>query len=402
MRREVRRDFPRARGFLDGRRRAADEDARARRRFLRRRRVERPFDANRADVREEREARRRSRLQRVAHEMLIEIEHRREVRRREGCADQVRARRRVEAHAHRRAAAAAEECFRTLLAAAGRAGSRAACADGAASAPRRSATALRTRCAIAVTVRLRRAETAAANPVDQPQPLAIEQDLELLAGHGPESGRRHVVAEDRRHRDRVLPIGGEDVFDQDAATRPERQAFDVVVLRRVFRRAIHDQPRRRRLPDCEPADFSGRVHVRLDERRRDAKRAGDVVEPMRGIVGRQIDARIDVEREDVADRVGVLRPIQAMEAGRRRVSDRRAIQFVFEIRDEAVVGGFVRSAGVGGRHHAGAQLPHDQFPLVRVLADARRIKVVERQLPGRFLAGGLCALIVASDAVAIQ
>src|SRR5438445_437956 len=73
MRREIRRDLPRARGFLGGHRRAADEDARARRRFLRRRRVERPFDANRADVREEREAGRRSRLQRVAHEMLIEI-----------------------------------------------------------------------------------------------------------------------------------------------------------------------------------------------------------------------------------------------------------------------------------------------------------------------------------------
>ena len=41
--------------------------------------VERPFDADRADVREERVARRRARSARRAHEVLIEIEQRREV-----------------------------------------------------------------------------------------------------------------------------------------------------------------------------------------------------------------------------------------------------------------------------------------------------------------------------------
>ena len=50
-------------------------------------------------------------LQRVAHEVLIEVEQRREVGREERRADRVRPGRGLEAHAHRRAAAAAEERF---------------------------------------------------------------------------------------------------------------------------------------------------------------------------------------------------------------------------------------------------------------------------------------------------
>src|SRR6185436_15291669 len=97
----------------------------------------------------------------------------------------------------------------------------------------------------------------------------------------------------------------------------------------------------RRLADRQPADLSGGVQVRLDERRREAERTGDVVEPVRRIVRRKIRARIDREIEDIADRVGVLGAIQAMKAGRRGVYDGGPIELVLEPGDEAVVGDFV-------------------------------------------------------------
>src|SRR5881398_3630247 len=141
-------------------------------------------------MREEGEAGCWSRLQRVAHEVAIEIEQRRKVRREERRADLMLAHRRLEADAHGRAAAAAEECFRSLLAAAGRSG-------GAAAAARCCAAA--TGGGLAVTVRVGRAEPAAALPVEQLQALAVEQHFKLFARHRAETCRRHVVAEDWRH-----------------------------------------------------------------------------------------------------------------------------------------------------------------------------------------------------------
>ena len=55
--------------------------------------------------------------------------------------------------------------------------------------------------------------------------------VEPLARDRAEPGRRHVVAEDRRHGDRVLAVRGEQMIDEQSATRAERQPFDVIVLR---------------------------------------------------------------------------------------------------------------------------------------------------------------------------
>src|SRR4029453_18771964 len=103
-----------------------------------------------------------------------------------------------------------------------------------------AASALRRRCAVPSAVRLRGAKGGAALPVNQLQPLAIEENLELLARDRSEAGRRHVVAEDRCHRDRVLAVGRKDVLLKDAAAGAKRKPFDVVVLRAVLGRWIHD------------------------------------------------------------------------------------------------------------------------------------------------------------------
>ena len=182
VRREVGDDLPRAGRLVRRARRRADEDLAAARRVFRLRRVERTFDADRADVREEREAGRRTGLQRVAHEVLIEIEQRREVRLQERRAEHVLAGRRLHPHLHSVAAEIARRLCPRLPAATWR-----AAAIG------------------------RRGQRPPPCQSSICEALAVEQDFELLARHRTESGRRHVVAEDRRHRELVLAVGRENM-----------------------------------------------------------------------------------------------------------------------------------------------------------------------------------------------
>ena len=90
------------------------------------------------------------------------------------------------------------------------------------------------------------------------------------------------------------------------------------------------------IADRQGADLLGRRQIALLQRRRDAQHVGDIVEAVRRIVGRQQRRDVDVEREHVADRVGVLGAVQAMEhrpagIGRRR---RRPIQLALEPADQ--------------------------------------------------------------------
>ena len=190
--------------------------------------------------------------------------------------------------------------------------------------------------------------------------------------------------------------------DQQAAARAERQSLDVVVLRRVFRRAIDHQTGRRRFADGQPADFSRRGDIRLDQRGRQSERAGDVVKAVGGVVGRQQRRHVDVEIEDVANDVGVFRPIQAMQAGRRGVRGGRPVKLALEPGDEAGVGGLVGTPCACGRHHAGPQLADDALPDLRVLAHVLDIKIVERDLARGLLPGRFGPLVVAADTIAIQ
>src|SRR6185503_6676363 len=98
--REVRHDSARAGGFVRRGRRPAHQHPAPGRGVLRWRRVERTFDANRADVREKREARGWPGLQGVAREVAIEIQQRREIRGEECHAERVPTGRRVEPHGH--------------------------------------------------------------------------------------------------------------------------------------------------------------------------------------------------------------------------------------------------------------------------------------------------------------
>ena len=163
-------------------------------------------------------------------------------------------------------------------------------------------------------------------PVEELHALAVDRDLELFAGDLTQDGRK--VSGDTFHRECVVTVGGKLILDQDAAAGSERQPFDVEVLRRVSRHIEHRLRCSRDITNREPADFSRGRQVRLHQRRRHRQRARLVVEAMRRIVGRQELRGIHFEREEVANRIRVFRPVEAMKARGRHVSDGAAIELI--------------------------------------------------------------------------
>ena len=120
--------------------------------------------------------------------------------------------------------------------------------------------------------------------------------------------------------------------------------------------------------------------------------------PSLDAVGRQQRRDVDVEGQQVANGVGVFRPVQAMQ--RRRVEvgagRRRAVEARFEIAGEGVEHGALGPPRAARRHHARADLADDLFPRRRVLPDVFEIHPVEQQ------AAGLQPLVVTGDAVLIE
>ena len=154
--------------------------------------------------------------------------------------------------------------------------------------------------------------------------------------------------------------------------------------------------------------------VPLQQQRRHAQRVGDVVEAVARVVRRQQGRDIDVQSQQIADDVGVLRAVEAMEdGGPRQVGSRgpRGVQIGFEPRQERVAHPRVRARATGGRHRAGAELAGDLLPGFRVAADVVQVQRVEGQPDraelrgerrGRTAAALHDALVVAGHAIAIE
>src|SRR5262249_56721496 len=107
---------------------------------------------------------------------------------------------------------------------------------------------------------------------------------------------------------------------------------------------------------------------------------------------------VDVEIEEIANDVGVLGPVQTMEDNRAWIDARRrlAIELGFEKVAQRLVVGERRTADIRRRHHARAELAHDPFPDVWMIACRREIEMFERKVRG------LQPVVMAGDAVLVE
>ena len=227
--------------------------------------------------------------------------------------------------------------------------------------------------------------------------LAVERDLHLVVhAHRRQAENADAAAPDA---ELVFGIEREHVLHQQAAARAERQPLAVHRLRQPARWQIGGEVGAdRRIAHRQAGDLRRRRHVGLHQRRRDAEHAGHVVEALARVVAGQEGRGVHRQRQQIANGVGVLRPVQPVQHRRAGVGRRRGrpIDRGFHRGREPVERDAVRAWRVGRRHHAGPHLARDLLPHLRVLAGARHRQPVERE------AAGLQPRVVAGDAVAID
>ena len=203
-----------------------------------------------------------------------------------------------------------------------------------------------------------------------------------------ELGLEHVVGVERER----VAHGG-------SANRSERKPVDVLVLREVLADAERVAAGGKvGIADGHSRDLHGGGHVLFLQGRRDAEHVRDVVEAVRGVVGRQERRDVDFEVEQVAHRVRILGAVQAVEDRRAGIRMRGGlgVERGFERRLHRVVRRLVGMADALRRHGARLQFTHDFLPEPRVRPCPGGIEALERQT------ARLQTLAVTADAVLVQ
>ena len=188
--------------------------------------------------------------------------------------------------------------------------------------------------------------------------------------------------------------------DGDAPARPERQ---------VLAHAAVLEPHRGQdvgiggrldagVSDREPADAPRREDVAVEQGRRHREDVGHVVEAEVRVVGRQQGRGVDVERQQIAHRVGVLPAVQPVDGGAARigVGGSDAVEGRLQRRGDGGVGSRLGPRPARRRHRPRAQLPDDLLPRRGMVAHPDGVHRVEGE-PRRQQ-----ALVVAGDAVAVE
>ncbi len=161
-----------------------------------------------------------------------------------------------------------------------------------------------------------------------------------------------------------------------------------------------DRRTRRRQTGREPRDLASHRHVALQVGGRNREDIGEIVEAaVRGVVSGQQRFHVEVEREQVANRVAVFGAIEAMDRGDPagiRSGRPRPIDVVLQRGRHRVIGGGIGTRPSGRRHRPGSKLGDHLFPDLRIRAGPCHVQVVERK------SGGTESLVVAADAVGVE
>ena len=233
----------------------------------------------------------------------------------------------------------------------------------------------------------------------RPHPRAVDAHVQLVGLGGDALEAAGDAALLRPKLEVVLTVGGEVVGERGAAARAERQVVaDADALVAV---GGHEDGLGGGGPP-RPAeghlrDAGRRAQVALGQGRRQGEGVGVVVEAVGGVVGGQ-QGGVDVHREEVADGVAVLGPVQAVQRGTAGIGVREggAVEFGLEPRHHLAVGGPIGPGASRRGHRAGPQLVDHGLPDLGVIAGARHVEDVEGQSRRQG------ALVVAREAVALE
>jgi hypothetical protein len=173
----------------------------------------------------------------------------------------------------------------------------------------------------------------------------------------------------------------------------------VIVLRQIGSNAKgFDRGRDLRAAHSERADFPCSRQISLHQRRRYPEYGTDVVEAVSFLIGRKQRGDVDIQREEVAQRVAVFRAVETMEdsaagigaSGCSRV-DRR-----LEIRRETRQRRLVGTRHADRRHHPATNLADDFFPNLGAGRSVGHVHAFQNEPPC------LGSLVVAGDTVLVD
>ena len=211
-----------------------------------------------------------------------------------------------------------------------------------------------------------------ARPVQQQLDIVrIGQPLDVL-----------IAIPGQANLDLVLAVEREGVGKHGAAAGANRKPLEMTLLREVGGHPDRfTAGRSARTADREPADLLGSRDIAIEQRRRQVADR-HVVEAVAGIVGRQERAHVDVERQEIADRVVILgsgEPPDRRRPARIRAGGGRSIERGLQVADHGVVGRIVRAFLADGRHLAGPQLANHLLPDVRMADHVAGSNHIERE-----------------------
>ena len=152
------------------------------------------------------------------------------------------------------------------------------------------------------------------------------------------------------------------------------------------------------ITDREAADIPGRRHVPLQHAGGDGQDVRVVVEAVGEVVGRQHRPDVHRQAQQIADRVGVLQPVEPVDGRSPGVGAirRGPVEPRLQPRREPVVRLLGRPRAARRRHRARPQFLEDLLPDLGRVSDARHVHAVEREVAGPR------PLVVAADAVAVE
>ena len=225
--------------------------------------------------------------------------------------------------------------------------------------------------------------------VEQRRAHAVHRDLDLFRRFRGVQGGAAVAVERagglviERDAEAVVAVRGERVLDREPAARAERGAFHLLALRHPAWHVEGDLAGRGApVTDRQPADLRGGGQVRLHQGGREQLRVGDVVEVRALRIERQVVAGIDVERQQIADRLRILGPIQPLE----RPSSRRyrlgLVHLRFERLGERGQHGRIGAAAPGRRHLPGPELANHLLGGVAIGGGVVNGVTLEREVAG--------------------
>ena len=229
--------------------------------------------------------------------------------------------------------------------------------------------------------------------------LAVDPQLDpLLAGQPVD------VADDvplQADAQLVLAVEREAVAHRDPAPGPERQRIPGALVLdagpgNLVGLGSRPQPT---VADRHPAHLVRGRDVALHERGGDVEEVGVVVEAEAEVVRRQERRRVDLEPQQVADGVGVLRPVEPVNGGAAGVGGgvRGPVEGGLQPRCRGIVGGRLGAgAPAGGRHRPLLELQQHLLPDVGPLAN----RVERRRVEGQIARAQ--PLVVAGDAVPVE